>query len=162
MRAGVVVVGMLLAGCVQPPRVADVSEFYSAEEIAPYDVPGDAAVDGQGFRRQRGGGVVTCAGEDVLLMPDVAYGREIIAALGRGDVVRGAYVEEEHPHAFRRERCDAEGNFTFENLAPGGWIVLSAVNWRVGDEPQGGFISRDFTLGKGRRLRLVVSHRDGL
>ena len=55
-----------LAACAQQQQTIDISRYFSVAEVAPFNVQGSGTIAGQGFLRQSGGGVVTCAG-------DVAY-----------------------------------------------------------------------------------------
>ncbi len=85
MRGYIFVVALLISACAGPKVTinSDVSEA----ELAPYRQGGTASIIGQGFLRQQGGGVVTCAGEQVLLMPDLPPIRQAIEAARHGSQV---------------------------------------------------------------------------
>lgn len=130
---------ILLAGCAaQPPiKPAPRLEFSQAEH-APYLAAGTAAISGQALRRQRGGGVVTCAGERVLLMPATPYMHSIVRRAISGDMAADGRPPAEAASLLKSTRCDAEGRFRFDGLAPLRWIVATEVTWYSGRYKQGG------------------------
>jgi hypothetical protein len=134
------------AGAAQrgPRDVTPVAQVRDADH-APYRAPGATTITGQGFLRQQGGGVVTCAGSEVFLIPSTDYTREATAISMRGDRVVGPGPTAGTTGA-RRTQCDAQGKFRFEGV-PGGipWIIMTQVSWRVGYAPQGGALLRAFT-----------------
>lgn len=153
-----------LCGCALPPKtpVRHVSEFNSAEHAA-YLAAGTATVQGQAFLRQRGGGIVSCAGRTVTLMPTTPYFQEV-ADLGRG----GHYPDYVYkiPKADRgvvRETvCDAQGNFVFDGLAPLNWQVMVYVGWEVNGSQQGGMLFTQTAASAGKTTRLVLTDVDRL
>lgn len=104
--------------------------------------PGAATIRGSAAVRQVGGGVVTCAGEDVDLVPDTAYAKWRMQAyyggtyrgyrnVQRPDVVFEPNVDAYH-QARRTTRCDAQGRFEFTKVGPGSYFVITRVVWTVG------------------------------
>lgn len=132
-----------LAGCALPvpPQQMHLPPF-AADEHAAHFGAGGGAVRGQAFLRQRGGGVVTCAGAEVILMPATPYFREIVRQLTAGVHPSGAM-----PQAAKllvsRSRCDAQGGFAFENLPRAKWLVLTEVRWQVGYRREGGALASE-------------------
>jgi hypothetical protein len=75
MRLLLCVAGALaLAGC-----AVNVQSRVNPADYAAYQGTGDATIDGQGFLRQNGGAVVTCAGELVRAVPATPYTREVMS-----------------------------------------------------------------------------------
>jgi len=108
------------------------TEFDSGEH-PPYAKMGTNTIKGQGFLRQQGGGIVTCAGSTVVLVPATLFFREFInhprsgkkpELVGIDPGLRGALI--------KRSQCDAQGNFLFSSVADGNWFVLTDVKWAVG------------------------------
>lgn len=135
-----------LSACV---TTQPISFDYDAAELASYQKQGDETVFGQAFLRQAGGGVVVCAGEPVYLLPNIgpfaeAYllrKQRIIARVdGKDSVITAGLRDPQMSKAIRTSQCDAQGNFTFENVPAANWIVYSRVQWVVGQYqvPQGG------------------------
>ena len=69
----------LLAGCAtayKQPMVMHHS--FSLADYQDYQKTGQGSISGQAFLKQKGGGIVTCAGNDVFLVPDSGYFRELL------------------------------------------------------------------------------------
>lgn len=127
---------------------------FSVDEHRGYMKPGVTTVKGQAFLRQQGGGVVTCAGKEVILNPATPFYRELyrIARSGAKPMIPPAPPElEEHQrrtgHGISRKgQCDAQGNFVFENIPSGRWMVATEVMWTVGYNPQGGTLVKEIDV----------------
>jgi hypothetical protein len=97
--------------------------------------------------RQRGGGVVTCAGQEVALVPATRYASERMRATYGSTGPRAAVLptytisftpdEPEFRVLARRTRCDAQGFFAFDHLRPGSYFVTTRVSWTVANRQQG-------------------------
>ncbi len=66
-----------------------------------------ANLSGQAFVTAQGGETVTCAGREVIVVPDG----------------KGAFP--------RRTLCDAQGHFAFANLDRAGWTIHTAIHWDI-------------------------------
>jgi hypothetical protein len=115
---------------------------------------GTGSVKGQAFARQRGGGVVTAAGEQVYLLPDVSPFREM-AEKGR------AGIEFDMPKFdgdkyLKATIADAEGRFSFSNLHPGKYIALTKVQWMAGDLVQGGMVYAEASVEAGKVAEVIA------
>lgn len=151
---------LLLVGCAQQQPRAPLTAWepaYSAEEHAPYRADGTSSITGQAFLRQRGGGVVTCAGEKVMALPDTQYFRETLVQLKAG--LRPASDQERWQGAglVRWSQCDAQGNFAFAKLPAGKWIITTAVQWTIGYRQQGGMVSTNVNVAPGQALPILIS-----
>ncbi|MGL4711601.1 MAG: hypothetical protein ACRCWP_03290, partial [Shewanella sp.] len=65
---------ILLAGCASP--TVKLNTQFDAAEAKKLMEKGNNAIEGNAFLRQRGGGVVTCSGMTVQLVPATAYATE--------------------------------------------------------------------------------------
>lgn len=95
---------------------------------------GRGRIEGQAFLKRDYGRLVTAAGERVFLIPATAYAVERFDRMFGGDrrSYYGNLVDEPPPEylTYRREtKVDMTGKFTFENLAPGRYIVATRVFW---------------------------------
>ena len=103
-----------------------------------YAGEGSTSITGQAFLRQRGGGVVTCAGSPVIAVPVGHF----------FDRISPAYLQDLQPGALsliRQTTCDAAGNFRFSRLPAEKWRVVTNVTWETADRLdkfQGGVLSR--------------------
>jgi hypothetical protein len=129
-------------------------------------VQGNNAIKGNAFMRQNGGGVVTCAGSAVFLIPATAYATERIEYI-YGSIVRATgprasvkSFEPDYPEYVtltRKTVCDSQGNFAFENVADGSFFVSTSVGWSIGQLPQGGSLMHAVTTKGGQTVSLVLA-----
>lgn len=154
----------LAVACVpKQPLVNVAATPFDAKEVAFIHLDGNNSVRGQAFLRQRGGGIVTCAGRDVWLVPDGSHARDRIKAI-YGTTQRVAQnitnlepADAEYRRHTRRTLCDAQGNFAFEGLADGRYFVVSTVMWDVGGLPQGGTVMAPVALSNGANKRVIIA-----
>lgn len=168
------IIGTLTGGCATgaaevPLAPLPMLSAFDAQEAAYIDVPGPNAVQGQAFLRQQGGGVVTCAGETVWLVPDTAYARERIRKAYGSEALEAparriigvilenpvtAYVAQQ-----RQTTCDRDGQFSFTELADGTYYIETEVRWMVGLRPQGGPVIAPVVLRGGQSVDVIVAPR---
>ena len=127
-----------MVGCVatqQTPRQEEVA-FQSAEHRS-FITKGANTIKGQAFLRQQGGGVITCAGNEVIVIPQTVFFHQ---AIGRANSALeiGRGMPSDAQGLIRRTRCDAQGNFSVADLPDGSWYVVTDVRWFVGYNQQGG------------------------
>lgn len=143
---------LLTASCAVAPPVA-IGTPYDSAEHASYLKAGNGTIKGQGFLRQRGGGVVTCAGSPVLLFPATSYFREAVQIARTG---RAIAPESHVPEQLKKQtKCDAQGNFEFTNIAAGNWFITTEVNWVAGRNSQGGVLMSE-VLVAGNQIQQVI------
>ena len=70
-----------------PPPQVEVQAKFDEEEIRRYSEPGTSGVKGQAFLRQQGGGIVTCAGSEVFLVPATPYYRQLLSTCGLAGIL---------------------------------------------------------------------------
>lgn len=168
MKLAAALMSALLAGCILPPQVASTFEItakFDAAAAASLMAPGKNTIRGNAFLRQQGGGVVTCAGAEVSLIPATAYATERMAAL-YGPLGNQSHVSRRSTkfipdlaiyHTTKRHtRCDAQGNFVFEDVADGSFYVVTGVWWQVAT-PQGGNVMHPVTVQGGQAAALIMS-----
>ncbi len=132
-----IVSAITAAGCgVMPP--VQVTSPFSQSEVAPYLQAGSNVLAGQAFLPQVSGRLVTCAGQAVVLMPDLQYYREVVKVIASGRRLDASSLQPAAVGAMRREACDASGSFNFRGLPDGRYIVMTRVVWGDGPVPQGG------------------------
>ena len=142
--------------------------------LAPEDVetanamlaPGTSTIKGSALIRQRGGGVVTCAGNEVFLVPATASATSELHRVFGGDegyvprggdplVGGGTLVEPPTPH--RPSVCNAQGFFSFANVRAGKWYVITSIVWMAGENNQGGTLLGTAEVAEGQETEIVLS-----
>lgn len=159
----------LLVGCVAMEPATDVhlTQAYDHAATMRQLEPGTGTVRMNAFMRQRGGGVVTCAGRKVYLYPSTPYSEERaranygdFAATSFGRFKKTNFIPKspEYESAHREATCDSQGNVTFERVAAGRWLILTSVHWEAGGAHQGGFLIGRTQLDSGETTTVVLSH----
>jgi hypothetical protein len=172
MNKGLLLAGVLgLASCaVQQQKVVQTTTF-DAEAARAQLAPGAASLAGSALMRQRGGGVVTCGGLKVSLVPETVYARErmeIIYGSSQGGFYRLANVagnrqpaesDPEYMALARETVCDAQGEFEFTELSAGAYYITAPVVWSVpgNNLPEGGILMRRVQLVDGQRATVVLT-----
>jgi hypothetical protein len=153
-----------VAGCA--PTVMQVAVAANEVELATRILePGTGTIKGSALIRQRGGGVVTCAGNEVYLIPATESGtrelRRIFGSAGYvrrgGDTTMGGGTLVAPPQPNRKGVCNAQGFFTFDRVKPGDWYVMTSVVWSVGDSYQGGTLLGSAQIADGGEAEIVLS-----
>jgi len=151
---------LLFVGCATAP-VARMP--FPAEEYARLDSTGVAVVKGQAFLKTRGGEVITAAGNEVILNPETSYSQQWFEVSYLG----GKELAEPDPRVLpyvAKTTADADGRFTFQNVAPGNYYVVTSVVWEApggnilgGPNAQGGYVAKLITVREGDHLDVVVT-----
>lgn len=112
------------------PQFVKMQTVFDYSEHEPYAKPGSNGIHGITVLSRQGGDAATCAGSRVLLMPATSYFREMFWHM----IVAGSEPEPpQNPHPqlkpmIRRTVCDAQGSFSFSEIADGTWFLLTQVN----------------------------------
>lgn len=134
---------------------------FDPAEHDPYLRNGTAVITGQGFLRQRGGGVVTCAGSKVALLPATSFFVEYIGLKRSGHQPTLNYkLDPAYKTLIKQTQCDAQGNFSFQNIPAGNWYIVTDVKWQVGNSQQGGGLLRELTIADGESVKVLLSDDD--
>ena len=156
-----------LSGCALPQqKPIAIHASFNADEASALARPGVNMVSGSALIRQNGGGVVTCAGLPILLVPQTAYATERMTSI-YGNAQRG-YNSVNRKITFtpdpstymqmtRQTLCDAQGNFSFPDVADGSFYVISAITWAVGYAAQGGSLMQAVSVSGGQSQQVVLS-----
>lgn len=167
---------LVLTGCTSPKTIpfSTTTKFDSTKAKAMLG-EGENSLRGSVVMKKRDGSVVTCAGNEVKLVPSTAYTDERMFAL-YGNIEAGfnpAYWGEkklkvkkeipEYHQIFKQTTCDAQGFFKFNNLVDGSFYVISTVTWEEGSGIQiriidGGTLMQRVTLKGGESKEIVLTH----
>ena len=158
----------LISGCAaQQPRTVYLANNYNYAETKPLLEKGPNTVKGSALWRQQGGAVVTCAGNPVTLIPKTAYSTERFIAIYGNDVagispignkVQFSPENLEYPQHMLKTQCDAQGYFTFENVADGDFFAMTSIVWAAGPHnPQGGAIMKSVSVRGGEVKNIILA-----
>lgn len=165
----VFLLAVILTGCAinQPIQIVQINATFDSDQAKVLMADGNNTIKGSAFMRQRGGGIVTCAGSDVRLIPATDYAKErmriIYATTGDFGVRRGtaqARLEtsvDDYLKYQKLTRCDAQGNFTFENVANGEFFVITTVRWEVSHAAQGGSMMHRVRPSSNSTISVIMS-----
>lgn len=162
MRRGVLLLaaGVVFIGCAIREPVEMKTKFDYAQH-KPYTLPGNNGIKGQGFMRQQGGGVVTCAGSAVYLLPKTSFFGEAIDLFRSGNTPQlTTAVDPAYKSMVKESQCDAQGNFSFAQLPDGAWFILTEVRWMVGYALQGGTLMRQVSVANGETIQVLLTEKD--
>lgn len=156
-----------LSGCVIQPINIPIKAAFDEAAAQRMVQPGPNIVSGSALIRQNGGGVVSCAGLPVNLVPKTAYARERVIGLFGGDIRAFAPAHTMHktfspdPESFRQNMlvtvCDTQGRFEFSQVADGEFYVVTVITWNVANQAQGGGLLAHVKVEGGQVQRVVLS-----
>jgi hypothetical protein len=131
-----------LTGCVEK-QTLNMSQSFDRNEVSWYEnAKGTADITGSALIRQQGGGVVTCAGNQVNLIPKSLYAIERMNFL-YGNTVKGylnanqiqwkeiATTDDAYLKLSKQVLCDAQGYFKFKDVPKGDYFLTTAIVWQV-------------------------------
>lgn len=158
----------LTVGCVAQQRNVQLQNRFDKDEAEQAMKPGKNKILGNAFVRQMGGGVVTCAGNAVELIPITKYSNERILAIygntGEGfidvyNMKNITFTPDDYDYHTLRKRttCDSQGNFDFDNVADGEYFITTGAVWHVGSNPQGGGLMKRIFVNGGETKKIVMS-----
>lgn len=153
---------VMLSGCLahQSTRVppAKMVTIFNEIDHDKYVAPGTGIISGQGFLRQKGGGVVTCAGSKVMMLPATEFFREAIGYLrNRQTIETSPITNPKYKPLMKTSQCDAQGNFAISDLPSGAWLLMTEVAWNVGYNQQGGALLKEVNSKNGETVRVLLS-----
>ncbi|MGP9819367.1 carboxypeptidase regulatory-like domain-containing protein [Salinarimonas sp. NSM] len=156
----ILLAGSFLGACV----TAELRTSFDPAAAAYIFEDGDASVKGQAFLRRRNGDVVRAAGEVVNLIPATEYAIERFDVLYRGSkfaqfAPRIENTPQSYLDAVRQTTTDADGNFAFENISAGRYIIQTQVYWEVPNSilPSGGSFYDLVNLQPGQELQVILA-----
>ena len=161
---GLVAGVIALAGCTTTvPLKTEFDRAYAKEQVQ----PGPNIIKGSALIRQQAGGVVTCAGLPVFLVPQSSYAMERTRAIygntNKGyrpvdaPAVKFTPDEPDFMQYTKKTMCNAQGFFEFPDVADGDWFVSTGIVWTVGYAKQGGALMEGVSVSGGDVVDVVLS-----
>jgi hypothetical protein len=158
-----------LAACGITPVKYNLTTSFNAEQAQALLLDGANTIKGSALLRQRGGGVVTCAGKAVQLTPATAYADERMTAIyGASDygyrpvipAIQFEFTDPRYLSFSKKTICDAQGFFKFSNIADGTFYVTTDIVWQVSSDaifPEGGYVMKKITVKNGETSEIVLT-----
>jgi hypothetical protein len=160
------ILATLVSGCATN-RSVPLNSSFNMSEVEARLKPGPNSVSGSALIRQVGGGVVTCAGGVVYLMPVTAYAREWASHIYGSDVggyrptqaqgIEFSNLNQQFASSVKSTTCNAQGFFNFQDVADGSYYAFTRLNWRVAGDIQGGSIMQSVTVRGGQKAELTLA-----
>ncbi|CAN5149878.1 hypothetical protein BH09PSE6_BH09PSE6_29950 [soil metagenome] len=156
-----------------PPErgIVQVERFERAPAAAML-VRGTGQVRGAALIRRSSNASATCARADVDLIPATPYADERMRILFGPDagetLVRydGGDARElpetapaEYLSTTLKTRCDAQGNFYFDQVGSGAFWIQTAVKWRDGTGDHGGLVALRVQVQAGQTVNVLMAPR---
>ncbi len=128
------------AGCnARNDKKIDDPVAFDAKEAAYVLKQGKTTIHGHAFVINNVGRAQNAAGQDVFLVPQTAYSKQRIEAIfDSGKSVQAREVpklpsDPDYLKYTRRWKTDTNGKFTFDNVAPGEYFVVTQMSWTKDD-----------------------------
>jgi hypothetical protein len=168
MRIGIYLLLAFLSACATQQQAHTLNAPWNKQMAIEMLAPGMGVVKGSALIRQRGGGVVTCAGNRVMLVPATGYATERIRVI-YGNDDRGFFSAKYKMMTFspdapdyyqlvKETRCDSQGFFRFDSVADGEFFIITDVKWKVNDYFfEGGSLMHKARIQSGNTVEIVLS-----
>tara|TARA_Y100000768_G_scaffold360450_1_gene317704 strand:- start:157 stop:687 length:531 start_codon:yes stop_codon:yes gene_type:complete len=166
---------VILSGCASSGYV--MKNSFSVDELDWFIAGGTTTVEGSAFLRQRGGGIVTCAGNEVNLVPVTKYSTERMTflyentefgilqtglpAILRGKLFKGGETAGAYLKYLLKTTCDVDGKFQFQNVPQGSYYLITKVEWNTGRnmfENEGGMIMKRVLVNNKELEKFIISN----
>jgi hypothetical protein len=149
-RALIVSVMLLIASCAgmktgtTKPAIPRIP--FPESEYAELPSSGTGTVSGSAFLKI-GGNVKAAAGERVILNPVTSYSKQwyMVSYLGNTHLEP---PDERINKYIRTTKADAQGRFTFKNVPPGEYYIITVISWQAPVGSQGAIVSQGARLCK--------------
>lgn len=164
MKLIVVAVTAAFAGCATTQTMT--LDFpFDYKQAASLMEPGPNTIEGSALMRQNSGGVVTCAGLPVYLIPATDYAeRRVNVIYGSGKFAGFGQFRKFKPEIpayerlIRKGTCNAQGFFHFDKVADGSFFIQSTISWKAGQyNVQGGGLIERVTVRGGQTVELTLA-----
>lgn len=155
---------LVLTACA-PMEIKRLNSYFDPNQAAFINKTGKNTITGSALIRQQGGGTVNCAGSPVTLIPVTEYSSERMTTIygntNKGSRFRGTIKFEpesaEYQSYMKSSLCNAQGFFTFRNLADGEYFVSTRITWTISDIPQGGVLMQRVSVKNGETAEIVLA-----
>lgn len=165
-----VLIVTLLGGCASSPTIMTVNSQFNEQKTKELLISGSNTIKGSALIRQSGGGIVSCAGNWVRLIPATLYAKERIKKI-YGNLERGynsagfsgkkikfTNTPQKYLELSKKTQCDTQGYFEFSNVSDGSFFVTTSILWKVNNYfHEGGDLMKKIDVSSGVVKNIVMS-----
>jgi hypothetical protein len=132
---------LILGGCVVQKPI-QINSPFDAEQARKQLEKGNSSITGEAFVKKIDGGIVTCAGSEVVLIPATDYAKERLSYKygSSGKQYRTIMDLMTNPQTFipdpieysqyeKIAQCNSLGHFQFNNIKNGEYFIIATVAW---------------------------------
>jgi len=170
-----IIVSAVLTGCAVPKQQSKISlvSVFDKDQAERMMIEGTNSIKGSSLMRQVNGGVVSCAGQIVRLLPATPYAIERMRFIYGSDTsgTASAMSLQTNPEPFtntdldyqrigKTTQCDTQGFFKFEKLSDGEFIVITRIFWKSNPNSafyEGGGMMRKIKVQSGEVKEIVIA-----
>lgn len=120
-----------LVGCASHTYVT--TPPFMPQEHGEYVLGGGATLRGESVYRDSDGGNISCANQNIYLLPDTNFYQHLMAIDNSGYFLRNK-IDPRARTLIRSTACDVDGRFVFEHLPAAKWIAVSPLHWNYANE----------------------------
>jgi hypothetical protein len=128
LRASALVLLAIAGGCASDPAPDQILTPFHDDDFAYWSQPGSYKVAGTAAFKRDDGQVLTCAGQDVLLLPLTGYTMELSKLLESGQGFPPNYERRARKYQ-HKATCNADGKFSIGAIPSANWLVATHVSW---------------------------------
>ncbi len=150
-------ISLFLNGCINTPLakvpVYKLDKNFDSEQAKLQLEKGNNTIKGSALIKQRGGGIITCAGNIIYLVPKTNYAQERMFYIYGNDengFNKSSYSfipdESEYYKLTKSTICDTQGYFKFEKIKDGEYYIITTIQWLVGYNQQGGSLMKKVSV----------------
>ncbi|MGD8294692.1 MAG: hypothetical protein PVF37_23470 [Desulfobacterales bacterium] len=125
---------------------------------------GNCRLEGKATLKTNDGEIKTCAGEEVILMPYNSYTEELYKVGKQGGFSEASNFDQSIKSYLMITTCDIDGNFEFDNLPSGKWLIYTQVVWQIpgrdGTGVQGGDMIKIFQTIENNTQKVYLSEEN--
>lgn len=121
----------MLVGCASHTYVT--TPTFVPHEHGEYGRDGGATLRGESVYRDKNGENISCANQNIYLLPDTDFYQHLMAIDNSGYFLRNK-IDPRARMLIRSATCDGSGRFAFERLPAAKWIAVSPLHWNYADE----------------------------
>jgi hypothetical protein len=153
-----VAASIILQGC-GPNNISFDTAPYIAQDYAPYREDGTGAIEGRAMVRTGSGDLLTCAGHTIFAYPMTGFTSGVTLAMWVGQPMKKEKVDLLAKTGGRRATCDQDGRFKITGLKAGGWIAVTVIPWRKGDQSGELLLRQDYIrVADGQATSTVITN----